>query len=234
MTAARRIPVEDLRGLDALPALRDGPVRPDWLLVLAHGAGAAMTSDFMTELTAALARSGVGVLRFDFPYTALGKRAPDRTPVLEAAWKAVFAYAAAHRRQARLAVGGKSMGGRIATQILAQDPGVAAGPLPDAAVLFGYPLHPPGKPEKLRDAHLAELAKRVPALFLQGDRDTLARIDLVNKTVARMNRQRKGSATLHVVEDASHDFAVPKRTGRTRSGVITELAETTAAWLRAI
>lgn len=189
-----------------------------------------MTSEFMSVLAEALAAVGIAVLRFDFPFTASGRKAPDRAPVLEAAWVAVVDYVTAHRGDARVAVGGKSMGGRIATQVLAGDH--LASDVPEAAVMFGYPLHPPGKPDRLRDSHLAAVG--VPVLFLQGNRDALGRIDLMEQAVSRMNRRSPQPAELHVIEDANHDFAVPKRTGRSRADVIAELASVTAQWLRSL
>jgi predicted alpha/beta-hydrolase family hydrolase len=207
--------------VDSLPLLVDGPAGADagWRLVLAPGAGAPMTSDFMAGLAAGLACHGVQVIRFDFPYRVRGRKAPDRPPVLEAAWRAVLAGLLDDA--ARTAIGGKSMGGRIATHMLADPSGFSG---VDACVLYGYPLHAPGRPERTRDAHLSDVD--VPMLFFSGDRDRLARVDLLRASLRRLS-----SADLVVINDADHDFAVPKRTGRSREDVIAELAVRTAKWL---
>ena len=143
--------------------LADGPKRPKVTFVFAHGAGAPMDSPFMESMAKALAGEGIRVLRFEFPYMRArresgGRPAPDRTPVLRAAWKEAIAEAGA----GRIAIGGKSMGGRIASMV-ADEAGVAG------LLCFGYPFHPPGAPDRLRTAHLAALA--TPALILQGTRD---------------------------------------------------------------
>jgi uncharacterized protein len=133
------------------------------LLILAPGAGAGQDHPFMTSLAGALAARGIGVVTFDFYYRAAGKRLPDRNDALERCWRAVLARAREKFPAARLFAGGKSMGGRIATQV------VAAGERVAGVVLLGYPLHPPGQPEKLRVAHLPSLA--APTLVLQGRTD---------------------------------------------------------------
>jgi predicted alpha/beta-hydrolase family hydrolase len=131
--------------------------------VLAPGAGAGQTHPFMTALARALAGRGIAVVTFDFLYRAAGKKAPDRNDKLEACWRAALEVARAATGCARPFVGGKSMGGRIASQLCAAGEAVAG------LVLLGYPLHPPRQPEKLRVAHLAAIA--VPTLILQGARD---------------------------------------------------------------
>ena len=132
-------------------------------LVLAHGAGAGQTHAFMVTLAEALAARGIDVVTFDFLYVAAGRRAPDRNDKLEACWRGAIDVAGAELGPRLPFVGGKSMGGRIASQLVAAD--VAAAGL----VLLGYPLHPPKQEEKLRVAHLARLT--LPTLILQGRRD---------------------------------------------------------------
>ena len=133
-------------------------------LVLGHGAGAPQTHPWMVAMAEAIAARGVQAVTFNFLYTESGRRLPDRNPLLEATWRA--ALAAVHERlgQPRPFIGGKSMGGRIATQVAAQRDVDVAG-----LVLLGYPLHPPGKPAQLRAAHLPSV--RAPMLFVQGSRD---------------------------------------------------------------
>ena len=132
-------------------------------LVLAHGAGAGQTHRFLVGLAGALATRGIDVVTFDFLYVAAGRRAPDRNDKLEACWQAALALARAEWSGRRPFVGGKSMGGRIASQL------AAAGTDAAGLLLLGYPLHPPKQPEKLRTAHLSRLT--LPTLVLQGRRD---------------------------------------------------------------
>ncbi len=155
-----------------VPLLVDGPARDAPRLVLAHGAGAPMDSDFMQQTAEAIAGHGITVVRFEFPYMAKRRgddrrRPPDRAAVLAAHYRAVVEQLGGAES---LVIGGKSMGGRIATQI-ADRAGVAG------VVCFGYPFHPPGKPETLRTAHLRGL--RTPALIVQGERDPFGRPDEV-------------------------------------------------------
>ena len=127
--------------------------------LFAHGAGGGMSSPFMTAVARGLEARGIDVVRFEFPYMQARRRVPDREPVLLQAWRDVVA---AHGGGAAVAIGGKSLGGRMASMV-ADELGVRA------LVCFGYPFHPPGKPEKLRTKHLAPL--RTPALIIQGERD---------------------------------------------------------------
>lgn len=157
--------------------LRSGPDSTEKALVLAHGAGAGMRSPFMESFAAGLAARGVTVFRFEFPYMreigATGRRRPPNPlAVLEAAWRGLIAELSPRR----LIIGGKSMGGRVAS--LVADDSNAAG-----LVCLGYPFHPPGKPEKLRTAHLATL--RTPALICQGTRDPFGtRADVASYTLS--------------------------------------------------
>lgn len=165
-------------------------------LVLAHGAGAPMDHPFLVGFARAMNAEGVATLRFNFPSMEAGRRSPDPEPVLRDAW--TVAFEAAGRRSAGLPVlaGGKSLGGRIASMCVADG-------LPAAGLVFlGYPLHPPGRPERLRDEHLYRI--RVPMLFLQGTRDPFARPDLLARVLARL-----GERATHVpVEGGDHSFRV--------------------------
>jgi predicted alpha/beta-hydrolase family hydrolase len=164
---------------DGAPRLIDGPATAPATVLLAHGAGAPMDSPFLEAIAKGLAARGWRVVRFEFPYMARqrqeGRRAaPDRLPKLLEAFRAQL------KREAGgppLVLAGKSLGGRVATLLLAEatagDPAAAQGASPRAALCFGYPFHPPGKPESLRTAHLETLA--VPTLIVQGERDPFGR-----------------------------------------------------------
>jgi len=166
-----------------------------------------MDTRLLIDVGEALAERGVAVLRFNFPYMEAGRRAPDPQPRLEACYRAVAGAVADEFEQPY--VGGKSMGGRIASHIVAD--GFAAGGL----VFLGYPLHPPGRPERIRDAHLRRI--NTPMLFLQGSRDPFATPDLLHRTIAALP-----SATLLEIEGGDHSFKV---SGRSAADVTGELIE---------
>lgn len=171
-------------------------------LVLGHGAGAPQTHPWMVAMSKAIAQLGIEVVTFNFLYTEARRRAPDRPAVLEATWRAVIDAVRARGGPPRLCIGGKSMGGRIATMVAAQ-PDVDV----DRLVLLGYPLHPPGKPAQLRVAHLPRV--RAPMLFVQGERDAFG-------TPEELTPHLKGLAAgtrLFVVEGGDHSLATPKRQG---------------------
>jgi predicted alpha/beta-hydrolase family hydrolase len=211
---------------------RIGPVSailerpPDaWALyVLAHGAGAGMRHRFMDEVAAALAGKGIATLRYQFPYVEAGGRRPDPPAVLEATVRAAAATAREAAPGLRLIAGGKSMGGRMASNAMARAPleGVSG------LVFLGFPLHPPKQPAVTRAEHLERV--EAPMLFLQGTRDDLADLDLITGVCARLGRR----ATLHVVEGADHSFGVLKRSGRTGEEVMEELVASIADWTRAL
>jgi len=188
--------------------LFDGGARPRHTLVLAHGAGAPMDSPFMTAYAAGVARQGIRVVRFEFPYMqrrrAEGtKRPPDRSPKLEAAWHEVIDDLRSDlARGGKLIVGGKSMGGRIAS-LIADAAGV------DGLVCLGYPFHPPGKPEKTRTEHLAAL--KTPTLIVQGTRDTLGTFDDVQ------GYELSAAIRLCWLEDGDHSFKPRKKSGRSEA-----------------
>ncbi|MFN8641593.1 MAG: alpha/beta family hydrolase [Candidatus Binatia bacterium] len=201
-------------GAVALPDARRGVTA-----VLAHGAGTAMAHPFLVAFADGLAARGIATVRFNFPYAERGDRTPDRAPVLEACYRAVLAAVRADPALAgRLVIGGKSMGGRMASHL------AAAGEPVDGLLCLGYPLHPAGRPQQLRAAHLPRIA--APLLFLTGTRDALCPLATLRPILAGLPR-----ATLHVVEDADHAFAVRKRSGRTAEAVMAELVATTCEWI---
>lgn len=170
--------------------------QPVAILVLAHGAGAGQKSAWMMNAAQAFAERGITVATFDFPYMAAGKSVPDKAPVLESSWRDAAEAARKKAKDGRVFIGGKSMGGRIATHIAAQGVDGIAG-----VVLLGYPLHPPGQPNKRRDAHLPDI--KVPVLFVQGSSDTFGTADEIRGVIKTMQKP-----TLHVIEGGDHSFKV--------------------------
>ena len=165
-------------------------------VVVAHGAGTGMEHPFLTGFTGALNDGGAATLRFNFPYREAGKKFPDRAPVAVAAWKAVMAAVRARDDGAPVWACGKSFGGRMASMAVAEG-------MPAAGLVYlGYPLHPPGKPEKLRDEHLYGLT--LPMLFLQGTRDTFALPGELEPVAERVGP----NAHVQRVEGGNHSFEV--------------------------
>jgi predicted alpha/beta-hydrolase family hydrolase len=191
-------------------------------VVLGHGAGSDLREPLLAAVCAGLAARGYLACTFNFPYRERGSRLPDRAPVLEACAAEVAAAIrdAADLRPAWLVAGGKSMGGRIASQAVAHGRLVCRGLL-----LLGYPLHPRGQLDRLRVAHLAVVT--VPMLFVSGTRDPLARRDLLEETVGALGAR----ATLHLIPEGDHSLGVPRRAGRSRAEVLDETVEVAAAWL---
>jgi uncharacterized protein len=187
-------------------------------LVLAHGAGAGQRSPFMTTAARALASLGVNVVTFNFPYTEQGRRLPDRRPVLEACYRSVIESVDAAPRG--LFIGGKSMGGRIATHVAAAD---AGGPV-RGIVLLGYPLHPPGRPDQRRDAHLPEI--RCPMLFVQGSRDAFGTPEELAPIFSRLNVP----PALHTVDGGDHSFKLARASAAAQSAAMDAVYRTIAEW----
>ena len=188
-------------------------------LVLAHGAGAGMTHPFLEAVAQELASRGMATFRYQFPYMEKKTRRPDPPPVAEACVRYAVEEAARLCPRLPLFAGGKSFGGRMTSQAQAK----AALPDVRGIVFLGFPLHPSGKPSDARATHLANV--KVPMLFLQGTRDTLAELSLLKPVCKRLP-----SATLHIVDEADHSFHVPARTGRKDADVRAELESTITAW----
>jgi predicted alpha/beta-hydrolase family hydrolase len=195
-------------------------------LILAHGAGAGQHSPFMTSFADALAARGADLITFNFLYTERKRRLPDRAPVLESCYRAVIAAARdqVDSAQHALFVGGKSMGGRIATQVAAADAGLPVTGL----VLLGYPLHPPGQPDRLRDAHLPGVAR--PMLFVQGTRDTFGTPDELVPILARV----APAPTMHPVAGGDHSFKLSGREKGRQTAVYEEIQDAITRWISAI
>lgn len=205
-----------------LSFLNTGPKDAPWRLCLAHGAGAPMDSDFMEGIAARLAERGVATARFEFPYMALRRldgrrRPPDREPKLLAAWRAAVAElrGCAPAGQ-RLAIGGKSMGGRMASL-------VADALHVDALICLGYPFHPPGKPDRLRTGRLETL--QTPALIRQGERDPFGRREEVE------TYRLAPTVTVSWSPDGDHDLKPRKRSGLDHAETLDAAAQTVAEYL---
>jgi len=183
-------------------------------VLLAHGAGGNLHTPGLVHYAEALAARGVGAVRFNFPYAEAERKIPDPPTRLEACFRAVAEEVRA--RAAALFLGGRSMGGRIASHLLAD--GFAA----EGLIFLSYPLHPPGQPQRLRAAHLKGIS--VPMLFLQGSQDAFARMNLLRETVDELP-----TATLHVLDGADHGLRIK---GRPEEEVITELVDVTLAWMQ--
>ena len=193
-------------------------------LILGHGAGANQLSGFMRLFANGLAERGIDVITFNFLYMEQGRHVPDPKQKLEACYLAVIDAASRHKKLKgnQLAIGGKSMGGRIASQVAAQPEGAKA---VDALVFLGYPLHPPGRRDKLRDSHLPEI--KAPMLFVQGSRDTFGTPDELRAVFEK----HQLSPTLHVVEGGDHSLKVPKSQGP-QDQVYASVMDTIANWLK--
>ena len=202
--------------------LRAGPETAPALL-LAHGAGAPMDSGFMDEMSGLLADRGVQTLRFEFPYMALrrsegSKRPPDRMPKLEAAFRAAYAEARALVSGSPVFVGGKSMGGRVASHLV-DDLGAAG------LICLGYPFHPPGRPEKLRTEHLPAI--KAPALIVQGERDPFGKREEVAEYAF------SPFTTVFWTPDGDHDQKPRKASGHTQAENLAAAADAVAEFMGA-
>jgi predicted alpha/beta-hydrolase family hydrolase len=193
-------------------------------VILGHGAGSNQSSPAIVRFAEALAARGFDAVTFNFLYSEQRRRLPDPNPRLELCWRAMiqaFHDGRLIAQGAALAIGGRSMGGRIASQVAAADPAGVAGLL-----LLGYPLHPPGQPQKLRTRHLPDI--RIPTLFVQGSRDAFGTPDELSPVVARI----KGPVRLFVVESADHSLKVGKKAPLPQDQVDKLVLDTVEQWLR--
>lgn len=192
-------------------------------VIVAHGAGNDMHNALLVHFSEGLCRAGYLSLRFNFPYKEKGQRAPDPQPKLVRTWQAVLDFVKNHHGfgTPRIVAAGKSMGGRVASQMAAD------GLLPvEALVFLGYPLHPPGKKEQLRDAHLYRIA--VPMLFFAGTRDALCDMDLLKNVLGRLSAPWE----LETIEGGDHSFDLPKSFGMAAEDVYEKIMKKTDSWLR--
>jgi hypothetical protein len=192
--------------------------RAGTLLVLAHGAGAGQQHPFMVQIARGFAARGVNVVTFDFPYMHQKRRVPDKAPILESCFRAVIQTVREWNPEIsrRLFIGGKSMGGRIATHLAAEGLDGLTGTL-----ALGYPLHPPGKPDQLRSKHLPAIS--TPVLIVQGERDAFGTPDELRPVLETM----KAPVRLHVVSGGDHSLVVR---GRSRDDVLADVLDVAAGW----
>ena len=211
---------------DAAPvsALLLRPSHARAVYVFAHGAGAGMTHSAMEAIAAGLGERGIATLRYRFPYMENGIKRPDPPAVAHAAVRAAVAEAGRRCDGLPLIAGGKSFGGRMTSQAQAVMPLAGVRGL----AFLGFPLHPAGKPSRDRAKHLADI--RIPMLFLQGTRDALAELSLLQPVVAGLGPL----ATLHLLKDADHSFHVLKRSGRNDREAMDEMLDAFAAWVAGV
>ncbi|MEX2275923.1 MAG: alpha/beta family hydrolase [Actinomycetota bacterium] len=219
-TPEQRIQIETERGgvTGALAVPRGATA----MLVIAHGAGGTLDAPFLVGLTRAMNTERIATLRFNFLYSEAGRRAPDPELRLREAWRGAFAVARKRAKERPVFVGGKSLGGRIASMCVADGELDATG-----LVFLGYPLHPPGKPEKIRDAHLYDV--KAPMLFLQGTSDPFAKPDRLRPVIAKLKKR----ATLVPIEGGDHSFRV-KGAKRDDREIGASLAPDTVAFIRKV
>jgi len=217
---AQKLDIE-IGSANSVSALLIHPPQAHACFVFAHGAGAGMTHPFMETFAVGLGERGIATLRYQFPYMEKGSRRPDPPAIAQGAVRAAVAEAKRHCGKLRLIAGGKSFGGRMTSQAQAKAPLTDV----DGLAFVGFPLHPAGKPSSDRAEHLADV--HIPMLFLQGSRDNLAELKLLEPVVKSLGP----SASLHVVEAADHSFHVPARSGRNDREVMSEILDAFVVWV---
>jgi uncharacterized protein len=214
------IPLDDGQRVSGLVL---APASPRAAYVLAHGAGAGMAHPFMAAAAQGLADRGIATLRFQFPAMERGSKRVDTPKVAQAAVRCAVAEAARQLPDVALFAGGKSFGGRMTSRAQAEAPLAGVRGL----AFLGFPLHPAGRPATERGAHLASV--RIPMLFLQGSRDDLATLALLEPIVKALGPR----ASLAVFADADHSFHVPARSGKTDAQALAGVLDALAAWIEA-
>ena len=189
------------------------------VFVCAHGAGGNMNDRSMLNLAKVLRAQGLSVVRFNFLYKEKKSSSPDKMPKLQECFSAVVDRTRSEVKPKKLFIGGRSMGGRAASMMAAENFDC------DALMLFAYPLHPPGQPEKLRDEHLRTI--KVPVICFNGTRDAFCTKSLMEKAIESV----KTDWEMHWIEGADHSFHVPKSSGRTDADVMAEVGAVTKDWL---
>jgi predicted alpha/beta-hydrolase family hydrolase len=217
-----KVKINENESVTALLYAADKKVRGGITLILGHGAGAGQLSPFMVLFATELAKRGLDVITFNFSYMEQGRSAPDQKAKLESCYQAVIDTALANKKLKgnRVAIGGKSMGGRIASQVAATTETQING-----LVFLGYPLHPPGKPEQLRDKHLKDV--KAPMLFIQGSRDAFGSPDELSPIIKKLKR----TDTLFEIKGGDHSLKVPKSVGLTQQQVYEGIWEKITSWL---
>ena len=217
-----RIPVGQAETVSAVMAVPEPVMKGRAAVIVAHGAGNDMENPLLVAFADGLARAGYPTLRFNFLYKEKGKKVPDRLEVLERVWLSAYAFFKSQSEPAASQIigAGKSMGGRIASQL------VAEGRLPvDRLIFLGYPLHPPGKKDKLRDAHLYRI--QIPLLFFSGTRDPLCDLEKLNTVLGKLDI----SWALDVIEGGDHSFKTLKSSGLNPETVFEHILQKSIAWI---
>ena len=218
MAQRLKLDIENAASVSAL-LLRPNDARA--CFVFAHSAGAGMSHPSMETVATGLCDRGIATLRYQFPYMESGSKRPDPPAVAHAAVRAAVKEAARRCSGLPLIAGGRSFGGRMTSQAQAIAPLAGVRGL----AFLGFPLHPAGKPSVARAAHLSDI--KIPMLFLQGTRDALAELTLLEPVVKGLG----GLASLHVVQEADHSFHVPARSGRNDREVMSEVLDALSAWI---
>ena len=213
-----------IKNAGSVSALLIRPIQARACFVFAHGAGAGMTHPFMEAVATGLFERGVATLRYQFPYMEKGARRPDPPAIAQAAVRSAVAEAGRYCAGLCLIAGGKSFGGRMTSQAQAASPLAGVKGL----AFFAFPLHPAGKPSTDRAKHLSDI--KIPMLFLQGTRDSLAELPHLEPVANSLGPL----ATLHLAREADHSFHVLARSGRNDREVMAEILDAFAAWAAAI
>ncbi|MGW8220648.1 MAG: alpha/beta hydrolase family protein [Syntrophobacteria bacterium] len=224
-TETIRIPAMDGEQVLAVLSVPESNRAPGSVgVILAHGAGNDMHHPLLVSLSQGLVKAGYLTLRFNFLYREKKRKRPDRQNILEKTWASVYQFLRDHPRYKpeTIVAAGKSMGGRVAAQM------VAEGLLPASHLIFlGYPLHPPGKKEKPRDSHFDQI--ETPMLFFAGTRDSLCDLAALNRVLERLS----ASWELQIIEGGDHSFRLPKSAGRSQEEVYEQILRKTLKWLEA-
>ncbi len=224
------VDVNDKEAVTALLYSAEKKDRADVTVVLGHGAGANQSSGFMRMFAKGLASRGLDVMTFNFVYMEQDRSVPDQKHKLEGCFRAVIEAARKHRKLKtnRLVLGGKSMGGRIASQVMASEEKESFADDVAGLVFLGYPLHPPGNPAKLRVEHLERIKK--PMLFVQGTRDALGTPDEIKPYVKNL----RPAAKIFSIEGGDHSFKTPKKFGMTPDQIFEAAMDEIDGWIRSI
>jgi predicted alpha/beta-hydrolase family hydrolase len=224
------VAVNDKEAVTALLYQAEKKNRAGLTIILGHGAGADQTSGFMRTFAKGLASRGLDVMTFNFVYMERGRSLPDQKQKLEGCFLAVIAAALKHKKlkNNRLILGGKSMGGRIASQVMAGDDRESIAEDVAGLVFLGYPLHPPGQSSKLRVEHLEHIKK--PMLFVQGTRDALGSPDEIRPFVKNL----RPAAKIYSIEGGDHSFKAPKKFGKPPDQIFDDAMNEIDSWVRSI
>ena len=222
------VQVNDKEAVSALVYAADKKNRAAITIILGHGAGANQTSGFMRTFAKGLAARGFDVMTFNFIYMEQGRSVPDQKPKLEACFRAVIDAALKQKKLKpnRLVIGGKSMGGRIASQVMAEEGKEAFADAVAGLVFLGYPLHPPGQTTKLRVEHLEHIHK--PMLFVQGTRDALGTPEEIQPHIKNLRPAPK----IYPIEGGDHSFKAPKKFGASPDQIFEAAMNEIDLWIR--